>query len=394
MNFLTYIWFLHVFINSLLPVGGMSHVKTITFMLLFLSSILVLIIKRIKLKAIHVTIIFLQIFILVWYFLLTFVYLREDGGALHQFISILSMIAVIHLGLILYNSNLLSSGLYIKSLVLGLFFYCVLKFLITTLIYFNYFSIDVVNYFSPDMVSLGYIGLPGFNRFVSVNDFFIPFAFFFVKQVRFCLALEILIKVVFLTAILFSFTRSIWVVFFILSFFSNIRSIRFILANVFMLFLLISSLFYIEYNSDFSIVTSIEQRLFLEGGESNNEKYNQSKVLLDEINSNLLFGKGLGTYVESYVRNDRLKYGYEVSWLVYAFQFGIPVLIFWVIMLFSPFTIFIRVNFISIDAFFPVFCLFVFLLIGFTNPILLGNLTALFYLFLYLCNKRLVFNGK
>ncbi|WP_332402753.1 hypothetical protein [Vibrio metschnikovii] len=372
----------------------MSHIKTITFILLSLSSILVLIIKKSKLKIINVVIIFLQVFILIWYFFLTFVFLREDGGALHQFISMLSMIIVIHLGLILYNSGLLSSDLYIKSLILGLFFYCVLKFSITVLIYFNYVSIDVVNVFSPDMVSLGYIGAPGFNRFVSVNDFFIPFVFFFVKQVRFCRVLEFLIKVVFLTAILFSFTRSIWVVFLILSVFSNIRSIRFILVNIFMLFLLILSLFYIESYSDFSIVTSIEQRLFSEGGESNNEKYNQSIVLLDELNSHLLFGKGLGTYVESYVRNDRLKYGYEVSWLVYAFQFGIPILIFWVIMLFSPFTILFRVNSKSIDAFFPAFCLFIFLLIGFTNPILLGNLTALFYLFLYLCNKRLVFNGK
>ncbi len=385
---LNFFWFLHVFLNSSIPVGGLSVVKTIFFLVLLLTSIISILFYRIKIKVSTFLFLVLPYFILIVYYIETLALSRHDGGGIHQLVSMSCMLLSVQLGLILCRRNLLSSVSVFRGLILGLFTYGTVKLLITTLIFFKVLPLSFISFFSPDMTSLGNIGLPGFHRFASVNDFLVPFVYFFIFRAKLSDILQRIVKVMFLVTILLSFTRSVWAIFAILFFISNMRSIKFTIAAIGSVFIISSLLVYLENYTDFSILTSIEHRLFVEGSGSTSEKVRQSEILVSELEYYAIYGKGLGTYVERYIRNERLKYGYEVSWLIYSIQFGLPVLTFWLLYLFSPFLTFFQVSKFKYKQLFPPFCMFLFLSIGFTNPIILGNLTALLYLFFYLCSRE------
>jgi hypothetical protein len=59
-----------------------------------------------------------------------------------------------------------------------------------------------------------------------------------------------------------------------------------------------------------------------EGELSTSVKVEQSRYLLRDIFQFPLFGKGLGSYVKDYMRNDSPRYGYEVFWLALWMQLG------------------------------------------------------------------------
>ncbi len=56
--------------------------------------------------------------------------------------------------------------------------------------------------------------------------------------------------------------------------------------------------------------------------DSDQIRIDQSKALLDEIQTRPLLGKGLGAHADGLIRNDQNQYSYELQWLALTMQFG------------------------------------------------------------------------
>lgn len=109
----------------------------------------------------------------------------------------------------------------------------------------------------------------------------------------------------------------------------------------------------------------------------------QIKPLLSEFYSHPILGKGLGSYVPGVVRDERLKYTYEVQILAMLMKFGVLgmiILCFFMIALYSrPILASAAVR---VDL--PLLSLFFFwLLSGFTNPYLVSSYSAVIFILFY-----------
>lgn len=296
-----------------------------------------------------------------------------DGGAMVLLSSLVSMLAVIFLGIITVKNKIIKIQAVYSYIIFGLFFYAIAKIFLTWLVFMSLLSLDSVKSIFPDMGSLGEVAIKGWYRLASANDFIFPFVYFFIDKTS--LKYKKLIKSVFIVAMFMSFTRSIWLCFLILCFFSSIKSINQIVRFFIGVLIFVLFLFFLESVSGADFIESINNRFFYEGVSSINEKNTQAFILFDEISKYPVFGKGLGTYVEDYIRNDRLKYGYEVAWFIYAVHFGLPVTFALLANVVLPVLLYGGGRkFIS-------FVLF--LTIGFTNPIVIGSLPAILYLIYY-----------
>ncbi|MEH0690588.1 hypothetical protein H4F17_16160 [Vibrio cholerae] len=328
----------------------------------------------------------LVLFLILTYFsIVTLISSSLDGGWATQYISIISMMLIIFIGWTSVRNCIFSFFDYALCVSIALCCYILLKLLFTVLIFLGYIEIGFLYNISSDMRSLGYIGVGGLHRLTSTNEFFIPFVYFIVDI--FNIKHKRLLKVILLIGLITSFTRSLWAVFGLLYLFKNMRSVNGYKQLLFFSISLIIGLYSLETFTQFKVITSINHRLFVEGSTSSEEKLTQIKVLSEELAKYPIHGKGVGTYVEDYIRNERLKYGYEVSWLVYAFQFGLPILSLIILMVLSPVLTRLIVNFRSLDLFLLV-SFVSFLSIGFTNPILISLLVSCLYLLFYICPSR------
>lgn len=363
----------YVFFTAFIPMGTAAGGKsfllamTLFFCLIYICSANV----KISLNQVWPFLFILSIF--VFYATLTLISLKRDGGSMTLLSSLASMLIVIFIGLFLVSNNAVNVTSLYNSIVFGLALYAISKVVITSLIYLSVLSFDILRIYFPDIGSLGYIGVKGWHRLASVNDFIFPFIYFFIDKTT--LKYKRIVKFVFIISIFMSFTRSIWLVFIILSFIKSVKSIKNIIRVFVGLFLLAFLFFVIEQVTGANFTQSISHRLFGEGGASVNEKNNQIFILLNELSNYVWFGKGLGTYVEDYIRNDRLKYGYEAAWFVYALHFGLPITLMLIMSIVSPIFIY-GTLFNSISIVF-------FLLMGLTNPVVIGALPALLYLTYY-----------
>ncbi|HGV9233786.1 TPA: hypothetical protein ACNOH1_004093, partial [Providencia rettgeri] len=132
--------------------------------------------------------------------------------------------------------------------------------------------------------------------------------------------------------------------------------------------------------TDFDLLFSIQQRLFIEGSGSSNEKFRQAILMINKLSEQPIFGYGLGSYIPEYIRNDRLKYGYEVANLSLVMQLGIiasAILI--SIMLISLFLAFRKSKKSKFDVFL-IISLVAFILFGFSNPVVMSSVSVVLYL--------------
>jgi hypothetical protein len=68
----------------------------------------------------------------------------------------------------------------------------------------------------------------------------------------------------------------------------------------------------------------IEGRFFSEQTtDSDLTRIEQSRALVDEIKARPLFGKGLGTHVNTVIRSEHSQYSYELQWMSLLMQFGV-----------------------------------------------------------------------
>ncbi|MBU2575069.1 MAG: hypothetical protein KKH28_13435 [Elusimicrobia bacterium] len=109
----------------------------------------------------------------------------------------------------------------------------------------------------------------------------------------------------------------------------------------------------------------------------------QVKALLSEFYSHPVLGKGLGAYADSVVRDERLKYTYEVQIVAMLMKFGVLGMI---ILCSFMSAIYFRLVLASVAVHFnlPLLSLFFFwLLSGFTNPYLVSSYSAVIFILFY-----------
>lgn len=374
-----------IFFTVSLPVGSFTFIKYILLALMLSSFTLVVMFRGLNANKWLLLSILVLFFILTYFSITTLVSSVLDGGWITQYISITSMMLIIFIGWTSFKNNIFSFSEYTLCVSVALCFYITLKLLLTFMIFLGYIDLSFVYDISNDLKSLGYIGIDGLHRLSSTNEFLIPFVYFIVDGLR--IKYKWLLKFILLIGLITSFTRSLWVVFCLLYIFKNIRNIKSYKNLLFFFIALIVGFYYLETFTQFKVISSIHHRLFIEGVASSGEKITQIKILSEEVAKYSIHGKGVGTYVEDYVRNERLKYGYEVSWLVYAFQFGLPILFLIVLMVLSPMLIKLITNFRTSDLFLLV-SFVLFLSIGLTNPILISLLVSCLYLLFYIFPSR------
>ncbi|ENY6784426.1 MULTISPECIES: O-antigen ligase family protein [unclassified Providencia] len=364
------------FLFSFFPLGGGGLIKplflALTLFLYFLN------VKWLKVNKASV-IIYLSLLIIFLFSYIHFLYSPLYYAASMTILnSIFVSIVIYCIATSLIISGILSVDDLLRYIIYGLVSYVILKTVIVILIYCNIVDITIINNISPDMTSLGNIGANGLIRIVGVNDFLLPFFYFFIDKTS--IKNKRITKAIILFAIFFSFTRSIWLGFIILIILHEIiinKKINKILSIAIILFFTIAGF---SIYTDFDLLFSIQQRLFIEGSGSSNEKFRQAILMINKLSEQPIFGYGLGSYIPEYIRNDRLKYGYEVANLSLVMQLGIiasAILI--SIMLISLFLAFRKSKKSKFDVFL-IISLVAFILFGFSNPVVMSSVSVVLYL--------------
>ncbi|RPH28132.1 hypothetical protein EHN07_10060 [Buttiauxella warmboldiae] len=305
-----------------------------------------------------------------------FHFVMSDNFYFESFILLQSIVLSILIFFVLtssFKNNVIKYEVLSKYVIIGILLYSIFKFSLSIAIFFGVLSVDSLQYISPDFTSLGYIGVTGFNRIVGVNDFLLPFLYFFIKDSS--IKHKKIVASIFIFSIFISFTRSIWFSFFFFFFLEQV----FIRKKPYILFLLVIILvviiYYFSFFTTIDLLGSIQSRLFNEGALSSSVKIEQAGLMLEQISKAPFFGGGLGSYIPDYIRNDRLKYGYEVMLLALVMQNG----------LFFTFLILIILGAALYKAYiingdgFSLFSLTLFVSAGFTNPIIISSVSVYLY---------------
>ncbi|UKK90262.1 hypothetical protein [Citrobacter portucalensis] len=261
-----------------------------------------------------------------------------------------------------------------KYAITGIVIYSIFKLLISFLIFFGFADISILQEISPDYNSLGFIGVSGFNRIVGVNDFLLPFLYFLIPSSS--IKNKKIVAAIFIFSIFVTFTRSLWFSFILLYVIDEVIIKKKIHYAVLLFSLFIVMVYYISLYTDIDLAGSIGNRLFNEGALSSNVKFEQAYKMIDQIGYSPLFGQGLGSYIEDYIRNDRLKYGYEVMILALIMQNGLIISAGIILILALSLYRAYRIN----GKFFDLFALMLFLLSGLTNPVIISSVSVYLYI--------------
>lgn len=300
--------------------------------------------------------------------------------------SFLLILVVVFFGLLLIYSNIVSYISFYRVLIVSLIFYGVVKITLFFLISLNLGKgLDLLSWITP---TKEFLVIGGFPRIVFVNDFLFPFSYFYIDRARFSKALSYIFKNIFVISIFITLTRYIWFVFVILfisdmilrgGFISKVKRVAFLFTIITLLMLVI-----INHTTffKFKIHEILTLRFSREGKLSLLEKAQQSIYLLNEFSLYPIFGKGMGTYIENYIRDERLTYGYEVFILLLLMQFGVLNMFVLLAITFLPFLVSICKKFTN-EKVFLLISFTLFFLAGFINPVILSATSGVLYLLFY-----------
>ncbi|WP_371807228.1 O-antigen ligase family protein [Vibrio parahaemolyticus] len=181
----------------------------------------------------------------------------------------------------------------------------------------------------------------------------------------------------FVFVIIQSYTRFLWLLALICICYRIVLSIKkpIVLALILILFSSFSIYLFNNISDKESPVNIIATRF--NDTHSLDIKMIQSQKLLTEFYKTPILGKGSGSYVPGYVRDERQKYQYENQIISSLMQFGIIGLTFLLILPFGIFFRLLSTNLLSSYVLSGVFLLFI--LSGFSNP----NLTIISSCFIY-----------
>jgi len=395
MKFIANIYYLFIALFLIFPSSFLSSLKTVVFLLLILSLFYVISVRKILIK--DVLILLASFFGLTIHIIIG---ITKDTILIEQ--GLMAFRAFITFFILLFTTYYFGKKdiiNFISFLKVG--FYSVLIYLVGKIFLSFYIIIGGVDVLSlkeamPGMVIQQFYGNPYLTRIVSATDIVNAFLFVFVviiRDLKDIFNTKLYSFYLFLSAFLMiqSYTRYIWVVLFL------VLSVKLFLLsknrinNIFYVFVLIltvsivSLMFFSEQvnlliellNIKFSDTTSLSVKSV------------QADYLFYEFTKHPLLGKGLGSYVEYYIRDNKQLFQYETQIFAFLMQFGI---VGFVIFL-SP-IIFIIIPYLrkNKQLLILAFFYFLWLLSGFTNPYLTVlacvSVYALFILYPIYLNKN------
>lgn len=357
------------------PLGTLLFLKMLSLSVILCSLYVVCEIgnRRLSLKSLQLF--FFIFIILLWSVLVLHLNGAVDGGSRTLLSSILIGSTVVIILSHLVDNRFLRQSNIVAAFVYGVFCYSFFKGLLQ--LFPISLTDQVFTLLNISSSTSSSIGIGDSFRFNFSNDFFIPFAAYFTwRKPRLFSHRTLLffLNVIFFVSVVLSFTRSIWILYILLFIYNfGVRGLLVLIGLFFLLLMLPVDLPFSE------LYAAMEMRIGVEGAASMDEKWYQVPVLIDEIEKYFFFGKGLGSYVESYVRSDALKYGYEVYFLVLFLHFGFLGMIL-ISIVFTWSIIDALKSRVKILNYFALF--FLFMSYGLTNPVIVSTLSIIFYFIL------------
>jgi len=360
----------------LFPFGSFSIFKKIIFLLSIttLSSIFYYTSVRINKSSIYVFLTLCAIFSIA--LLNTYSNTHLDGGGHILFSSVISGIILVVFTSLAVRNKLISLLNILTYFVIAISIFCVIK---VALIVSLFLDIPlVVSLLQFDTSKHSSIGVNGIYRLVFLNDFYVPLAFILVGSVTNSSKIKLCLRALMLIVVLLTLTRYIWLIFVL------ILIIRLKPRDLLLFFMfLVTVPFVLDLMLNTTFIDSILMRFGgAEGNLSTGEKVRQVPILISEFLNYPYFGKGLGTYVEHYIRAENLKYGYEVYYLSLLLNLG---LVLFSILFFLLLLLIVKCAFEVGALFFSyLLCLLLYLGNGFLNPTVLSSSSILFYYLIFL----------
>ena len=369
----------------LFPFGSFSTLKKMIFLISIipLGSIFYYTSVKVNKSSIFVFLTLCAIFCVA--LLNTYFNTRHDGGGHILFSSVISGIILVVFTSLAVRNKLISLLDILTYFVIAISIFCLIKVALIVSLFLDIPLVVSLLQFDPNKHSS--IGVNGIYRIVFLNDFYVPLAFILVGSVTNSSKLKLFLRVLMVVVILLTLTRYIWLIFVFL------LIIRLKARNLLLFFMfLVTVPFVLDLMLNTTFIDSILMRFGgAEGNLSTGEKIRQVPILISEFLNYPYFGKGLGTYVEYYIRSESLKYGYEVYYLSLLLNLGLllfSMLFFLLLVLIVKCTFEVGALFFSYLS-----CLLLYLGNGFLNPTVLSSSSILFYYliflsFLYLSKTR------
>lgn len=320
----------------------------------------------------------------------------EHIFAIKQGINISITISIVVIGIFLHENKLLDISKLLYAMMAGVFCYFAIKLVAISLIFAGVITIKEFLSFMMSAFNMSLVPgtIPGgLIRLQTSMDIIPIFLMLFVlsynrsnqKELRFT---KTFITVVILNTII-AYSRVQFAVlllplsYYFAFFFSPKKKI----------YLVFFAIIAIAVSYDVLSVL-IEDRFFSQASsESDRIRIVQMHFLIDKWLQSPLIGFGCGGYDWRLIRNKASFYSYEVQWLQILMQFGIIGLSLYLV----PFVCLFKkvfVNAIDIDKTTQVAGFIVFLLMGFTNPYLIGRPAGILFLLFWLNLSNMSFSSK
>jgi len=383
---------LNVFIIALVPTGGFPSFKA----LVLLGSITLVayaiatrvIIIRFSWQKLIVTLLFpVLIFMTIE---ISFVHRIDSDGILLEARSIFTIYILVIVYYLVIKEKLITYEVFLKYFFLGHVLYICIK----VFILFYFFSLGdktsavlFLSGISSNIVVAGKLGVGGAYRIVSGIDLVSPFLFFIVliSNINMRKSIKILLLSILFINVIITLSRYGMVSFVILFFLYCLcmrKMIVFLLLSLFT----VGSIIVAADVSNINLYGAIEHRFNGEGKLSTAVKVEQSYYLLREIAEFPLLGKGLGSYVEDYLRSSNPKYGYEAFWLALWMQLGTLGMIVFMFYLWLP--VFLALKKTNKNNIMVSSTYILFLGGGMTNPTVIGISASIMYVLMFVVHLQ------
>lgn len=250
------------------------------------------------------------------------------NGNIYAFAQFQSFVVTILLVLIIiavFVNRPRSARHIIHAIILGNLFYCVIKLVLIGLIYFKIVTfqafLNIAEFLNTTPITLEII--PRLIRIQTINDVISPFLLFYLLKENYKFKkYNFFLIFIFLLSLFFAYSRALWLLTaIILSIyvFSNIRNEvnRKVVSYLLIFLLVIPIIIYRSgdlFSNRFSSQTS---------SSSDRTRIVQSIELYDKFSESMVFGHGLGAFVENVIRDEKEPYSYESQWLALLMQIGL-----------------------------------------------------------------------
>jgi len=396
---------IYSFIFVFTPMGSFPTLRTILFFTLILFYMIVFYRNFTVRIPIYISLIFL--FFLTYTLYSFFIGFYEPEVLLE----LKSFLGLYISGFILvYSFKIISLKRFIKTIIISHIFYIIVKIFILIGLLYNYsFAYKIINIISDSLIEqiLAY-SIPRIN---FANDLISPILILiiillnflrikFFKDLASITILFLLIINIFITFNRFNLLMLIVgsVILFILYPKKNLKYILILLSMVIFIILILFTSDLISNDSIlYNHIKLWQIRIETEGSISNEEKFYQYILFIDRIETSVLIGNGMGSFLYDYIRDSEIRYGYEAFFLVLVYQFGIIGMIFLLISYYSIFLVYIK--YLRYKSVFFILILYTFLLLSsFINPMILNSTYSIIYSFLasifYYLKKGVIKNER